>query len=307
MAGDILTTCALRLGMREIKGLKEDAARRVAQMRGAGYDSVRDVWLRTALDVASLELLADADAFGSIGLSRRDALWAVRALGRTGDDDDLPLFSAPGNGPRREPDAHLPPMPLGEEVINDYRFLRMSLKAHPISFVRQRLDWRRVTPSARLGEIADGTRVAVAGLVLVRQRPGTAKGVIFATLEDEGGIANVIVWPKVFERFRPVVLGARALLVTGTLQSQNGVIHIVARHIEDATPMLGALLGDLSGVDPVMPADEVKRPEPGSRRSKAEGDEMRRDRIAVQLPLISELDVPARATRHALPKGRNFR
>jgi error-prone DNA polymerase len=293
MAGEILSNCAIRLGFREIKGLPAAAAASITQHRGGGYDSVRDLWLRTGLQASTLEQLADADAFGSLGLTRRDALWAVRALGRTGDDDDLPLFAAVVPGQRREPDADLPPMPLGEEVVNDYRSLRLSLKAHPVSFMRHRLDWRRVTPCMRLGEVANGARVAVAGLVLVRQRPGTAKGVIFATLEDEGGIANVIVWPKVFERYRKVVLGARVLLVTGTLQSEHGVIHVVARHLEDATGMLAELTADLTGVDPVMPADEVKRPEPGSKRGRAASEKSRTD------PASS-------AARDAMPKGRNF-
>ncbi len=200
MANDIWSTRAVRLGLREIKGLPEKGARVIEQCCGKGYDSVRDVWLRTGLEPSVLERLADADAFGSLGLTRREALWAVKALGRTGDAaQDLPLFAAPTSSPPSgaalEPDAHLPPMPLGEEVVNDYRFLRHSLKAHPVSFVRPHLAARHVTPNGALDTTPSGRRLSVAGLVLVRQRPGSAKGVIFMTIEDEAGVANVIVWP----------------------------------------------------------------------------------------------------------------
>jgi error-prone DNA polymerase len=322
MAGDIVTTHAVRLGLREIAGLPEAAARTIeaARVQGGPFDSVRDVWLRTGLSPATLERLADADVFGSIGLSRRDALWAVKALGRTGDaTQDLPLFATPPTGPTREPDAHLPTMPLGEEVVNDYRFLRHSLKAHPVSFIRPRLDARRATPHGRLDTLNSGLRLTVAGLVLVRQRPGSAKGVIFMTLEDESGVANVIVWPKVFERFRPVILGARCVLVTGRLQNESGVIHVVAEQLEDATHWLADLAEAGPVIDTIAHADEVKRPQPDAREKRIDAELKRRERAAtvtarsepapsapVQLSLAA-LDVPARATRHAMPKGRNFR
>ncbi len=314
MAGDILSTHAVRLGFREIKGLRENAVEALVTARGKGYDSVRDLWLRTGLDRASLERLADADVFGSLGLSRRDALWAVRALGRTGDDgQDLPLFASSDNR-RQEPDAHLPAMPLGEEVVNDYRFLRHSLKAHPVQFVRPMLDARRVTPSAALETVPNGRRIAVAGLVLVRQRPGSAKGVIFMTLEDEHGIANVIVWPKVFERDRPILLSARFMIVHGRLQNQNGVIHIVADRIEDQTPLLAALCDDAAPVETLANADEVKRPVTNGPDRRIAADLKRKERLSRstnQLDLLdataTALDVTSPGTAHALPKGRNFR
>ena len=184
MAADIQTTHALRLGFREIKGLREQDVQIIVSLRGRGYDSVRDLWLRTGLSSSVLERLADADVFGSIGLTRRDALWSVKALGRTGDDENLPLFCSAAAGARREADAQLPAMPPGEEVVNDYRFLRMSLKAHPVQFIRSELSGMRVVRNEQLTEIQSGRRVSVAGLVLVRQRPGSAKGVIFMTLED---------------------------------------------------------------------------------------------------------------------------
>lgn len=282
MAGDILSTHGVRLGFRQITGLREDDMRALVEHRGAGYDSVRDLWLRSGLAPSVLERLAEAGAFASLGLPRRDALWAVQGLNRAGDKDDLPLLRNLAFAPR-EPDADLPPMPLGAEVIEDYRFLSLSLKAHPVSFLRARLDARGMlrcaelggsAPSPRLrgegvrrtdegpgvfaapmsrppaphpyplpasGEREKGARVTVAGLVLVRQRPGTASGVIFMTIEDETGIANIVVWPKLFERQRPEVIGARLVAVTGRVQNESGVIHIIAQRIEDLSADLRLL------------------------------------------------------------------
>jgi len=282
MADDIRSTHAIRLGLRQIKGLGEDDARALTAARGAGYDSVRDLWLRTRLRTHVLERLADADAFRSIGLDRRGALWAVKGLAGNAGDKDLPLFAAsPGGLRQNEPDMALPPMPLGEHVVNDYRFLKLSLKAHPVGFLRQELDRSGHVRCTALAGLASGAVLKVAGLVLVRQRPGTAKGVIFATLEDESGIANIIVWPKTFERYRPVVLGARFLSVSGRLQSEEGVIHIVADRLTDLTPLLARLADGGDEIEPFARCDAVKRPaNPADRRSN-----------------------PARAV---MPKGRNF-
>ncbi len=336
MADDIQTNHAVRLGLREIKSLSEGAVKILTAARGGGYDSVRDLWLRTGLAPSVLERLADADAFGSLGLCRRDALWAVKALGRTGDDENLPLFCSTSSGTRREADAHLPPMPPGEEVVNDYRFLRLSLKAHPVQFIREELARARVVRNEQLAELVPGRRVSVAGLVLVRQRPGSAKGVIFMTLEDETGVANTIVWPKIFEQHRAIVLGARFVVLAGKLQSQDGVVHVVAEKIEDRTDLLGRLTEDdfahpaLLLPEILAHADEVRRPQPDVREKRLDAALSRRRRMGDlapgsggspgtppggghglprDLPLFraADLDVPARATRHALPKGRNFR
>ena len=179
------------------------------------FTSVRDLWLRSGISRAGLERLAEADAFRSIGLDRRAALWEVRALDPLSAAERLPLFAAAGDSAdarlQLEEPVALPLMPPGEHVVSDYRSLSLSLKAHPVSFLRRELAARKIVETERLAEMASGRRVSVAGLVLVRQRPGTASGVIFATLEDETGIANVIVWPKIFERFRAIVLGARLL------------------------------------------------------------------------------------------------
>ncbi|GAB4354877.1 MAG: error-prone DNA polymerase [Oricola sp.] len=321
MAGVIEAKKAVRLGLRQVKGLREDQVARLVENRGAGYDSVRDLWLRSGLDRAQIERLADADAFRSIGLDRRAALWAVRALDAGSAEERLPLFERPAA--RTDPDEAgieiygeaevlLPPMPPGEQVVHDYRYLSLSLKAHPVSFLRPRLEKMGVLRHEKLDDIPTGRRVAVAGLVLVRQRPGSAKGVIFMTLEDETGVANVIVWPKTFERYRSLVLGSRLVRVSGRLQNEMGVIHVVAEKIEDLTPLLGELERDEScdmdlGDAGLANADEVRRPvieirestKPRSRLAQLLKD-------APQLRGDYETLKRAEAPAKAMPKGRNF-
>ena len=306
MAEDIRATHAVRLGLRQIVGIKEDDMRRLVERRGGAYNSVRDLWLRSGLSPAVLEKLADADAFGSIGLDRREALWAVRGLDRVGDQDALPLFAASRPERDAEPDAKLPPMPLGAHVVEDYRRLSLSLKAHPTSFMRARLAGRGMLRSDALSSVKSGERVTVAGLVLVRQRPGTAKGVIFMTLEDEAGVANVIVWPKAFERLRAIVLGARFVAVTGKLQNEQGVIHVVADRMEDLTPLLGLLSEAGEKIDPSARADEVKRPQM-TMAQKRQGNRF------AQPPRLDDPRAPAPTlpletaeVRKAMPAGRNF-
>jgi error-prone DNA polymerase len=306
MAPHIRTTHAVRLGLRQIIGVKEKDMLRLVERRGGAYDSVRDLWLRSGLSSTVLERLADADAFRSLGLDRRQALWAVRGLDRVGDQDDLPLFmSRPARD--TEPDARLPPMPLGAHVVEDYRRLSLSLKAHPASFMRARLSARGILRSEALRSVKNGERVTVAGLVLVRQRPGTAGGVIFMTLEDESGVANIIVWPKVFERLRAIVLGARFVAVTGKLQSEQGVIHIVAERMNDLTPMLGLLSETGQTISTLAHADEVRRPQM-TMAQKRQGNRFaappRLDDPRAKPPAqpIKTLDVA-----EAMPAGRNFR
>jgi error-prone DNA polymerase len=231
---------ALRLGLRRIKGFREADAARLTEAREAGnarpFSDAEDLWRRAALDNAALERLARADAFGSLGLGRRAALWEARALGAK----LLPLFAATGEGVR-EPAVALPAMTPGEEVSCDYTALHLSLKAHPVALLRDRLDIERIAPAARLATLPTGRRISVAGLVLCRQRPGTASGVIFATLEDETGVANIIVWPRVFEEYRRATLGARLMRVDGELQREGLVIHVIARRIVDLSDRLYAL------------------------------------------------------------------
>ena len=305
MAPHIRATHAVRLGLRQIVGVKEKDMRQLVERRGEAYDSVRDLWLRSDLSSTVLERLADADAFRSLGLDRRQALWAVRGLDRVGDQDDLPLFmSRPGRD--TEPDARLPPMPLGAHVVEDYRRLSLSLKAHPASFMRARLSARGILRSDALRSVKNGARVTVAGLVLVRQRPGTAGGVIFMTLEDETGVANIIVWPKVFERLRAIVLGARFVAVTGKLQSEQGVIHIVAERMNDLTPMLGLLSEAGPTIGALARADEAHRTEPTETR-KRQGNRFAQpprldDPRPPPGPPIETVDIA-----EAMPAGRNFR
>jgi DNA polymerase III alpha subunit len=183
-------------------------------------------------------------------------------------------------------------MRLGEQVIEDYRHLRLSLKAHPVSFVREDLGRRGCLRHEQLADIASGQRVTVAGLVLVRQRPGSANGVIFMTLEDETGIANTIVWPKTFETFRPIVLGARLISVTGKLQNESGVIHVVADRIEDLSPLLRRLSEEKDLIETAARADAVRRSSAERPRHPRSGDAL----------VLALKDNPATV----MPKGRNF-
>jgi len=292
MRGVIETAYAVRLGFRQIKGLSEKRMDMVVARRGDGYRSVRDVWLRSGLDVGEIEKLAQADAFRSIGLDRRAALWEVRALDGRSAAEKLPLFDQPSLSLRElEPETKLPKMPLGEHVVHDYRSLGLSLKEHPVAFLRERLDRAGITPNAHLPSVRDGRRVSVAGLVLVRQRPGKGNA-IFLTLEDEKSIANVIIWPRVFDRFRSVVMGARFIRVTGKLQHESDVIHIVADRIEDLTPWLSVLLE--SANRPVIEHNPAERPtvsESAANRG---------------LPVRQDIATLSGAAQQVMPKGRNF-
>jgi error-prone DNA polymerase len=303
MADDLRADHALRLGFRQISGFSEDDGHAIARCRGTGFDSIRDLWLRSRLKPAALERLAAADAFRSLGLDRRAALWAVRALRRAGDKDDLPLF-AHFVSPALEPDVDLPPMRLGEQVVEDYRRLHLSLKAHPVAFLRDELKRRGILRHDELAAAKSGRRVTVAGLVLVRQRPGSANGVIFMTLEDETAVANTIVWPQVFETFRPIVLGARLVCVTGKLQNEFGVIHVIAERLDDLTPLLERLAEHTGRVQALAKNDEVRRPMPERIPPRPAGG-------APAMPSAHEAEGAAATdaagqVRAAMPKGRNF-
>ncbi|WP_375450852.1 error-prone DNA polymerase [uncultured Devosia sp.] len=292
MVEDIHSNKAIRLGLAHAIGLADADINLIVARRGGGYDSVRDLWLRSQVSIAALEKLARADAFASLGLSRREALWAVKGLVGTHGADTLPLFEAAGRlKTERDVETNLPPMLPGEEVIHDYSTLSFSLKGHPLQFIRPLLDERGVTRSDRLMHIKPGSRIAVAGLVLVRQRPGTASGVIFATLEDETGIANVVIWPHVFEKNRKIVLGARMLAVRGQLQREGLVIHIIAEQLTDMTPHLLDLAHGQDIGDRVLARGDEGRsgPHPG------------RDRQA-----LLQVEAARRVAYAAMPSGRNF-
>jgi error-prone DNA polymerase len=324
MTHDICSTHALRLGFRKIKGLSEQDARLIVAARprtqdvqcaasDARYTSIRDLWLRTGLSPRIIARLADADAFGSLGLTRRQALWEAKALGRVGDkEDDLPLFRnntsnatethvASTSSINEEPHVTLPLMGFGEEVVNDYRFLELSLRAHPASFLRRDLAPRGIICNEELRTRRSGELVTVSGLVTIRQRPGTASGVIFMTIEDETAIANIIVWPKIFERFRAIILSARYIAASGTLQHESGVIHLVAARLEDLTALLAQLTEDSSPVQALARADAVKHPHDENVDSRARG---RRNPPRISAPaalpdlFASDFEVSARGSAH---------
>src|SRR5262249_21390753 len=207
----------------------------------------------TGLPKRALILLADADAFRSLGLDRREALWTVRRLP---DDVPLPLFEAAVA--REQPDENarpLPLRPLPEQVVADYQTIRLSLKGHPMQFLRAMFSRERVMACRDICQHNDKLSVRCAGVVLVRQRPGSAKGVVFMTLEDETGIANIVVWPKVMEKFRKEVMGARLILVEGYIQSSpEGVTHLVAQPLFDRSHDLLGLADDALRHKPAVPA-----------------------------------------------------
>ncbi|TPM35368.1 error-prone DNA polymerase [Mesorhizobium sp. B2-3-5] len=295
MRGVIEADHAVRLGFRQIKGLSKERMEAFVARRGAGYETVRDVWLRSGLDVGEIERLAQADAFRSLGLDRRAALWQVRALDGKSAAEKLPLFDQSALRLRElEPETKLPKMPLGEHVIHDYRSLGLSLKAHPVAFLRERLDQAGIIPNANLPSVRDGRRVSVAGLVLVRQRPGKGNA-IFLTLEDDKAVANVIFWERTFTRFRPIVMGARFVKVSGKLQSESGVVHIVAEKIEDLTPWLTVLLEKVSAAGP-----------PATRHASGEGPDRSSQPALRNAPVGQDLAMLSEEAERVMPKGRNF-
>ena len=223
----------LRLGFRMVKGLSNDhGALIAAAAMDAPFASIEDVMARTGVPAAALEKLADADAFQCFGHDRRQALWRVRGLGGA----PLPLFAA-AEARGREPEVVLAPMTEGREVVEDYRTVQLSLRRHPVAFLRPELDRRGILPAAALKTAKDGQKVKIAGLILVRQRPGKGN-VTFITLEDETGIANTLAWQQVFDAHRRIILASTMIAVTGTLQVEGKVIHLVTDRIEDLTPLL---------------------------------------------------------------------
>ncbi|WCR09482.1 error-prone DNA polymerase [Paracoccus stylophorae] len=248
---------ALRLGFRQVKGFRQDDADWIAAARGNGYPDPESLWLRAGIAPAVLERLAEADAFAGMGLTRRDALWQVRAIRAPAP---LPLFADPIDGEGvHEAAVNLPAMHLGEEVVEDYVATRLTLRAHPMELLRPTIP--DVLPHAELLHVRPG-RVSVCGLVITRQRPGTASGVIFLTLEDETGTANIVVWDSIYRQFRREVMGGRLLRVTGRLEREGIVVHLIAERIEDLSPRisdLGSPLEDAVGLTRPE-ADDAPRP-----------------------------------------------
>ncbi|OYR19865.1 error-prone DNA polymerase [Brucella thiophenivorans] len=236
---------ALRLGFRQIDGFSRDASNLLIAGQHEPYRSIEDMHRRLRLDRHAFTLLADADAFGSIDMDRRAALWAVRRLP---NDETLPLFRAAATSElAEEPHTKLPAMAASEHVIADYETTRLSLKGHPLQYLREELMSEGFSTCRSIQEGANGRRMKVAGVVTVRQRPGSAKGVVFLTIEDETDIANIVVWPKIMKAFRREVMGARLILIDGQLQrSPEGVVHLVASKLEDRS----AVLIEMSGREP---------------------------------------------------------
>ncbi|TKT73752.1 error-prone DNA polymerase [Afipia massiliensis] len=305
--------CAVRLGFRQIDGFEvfdvddrlpekfgksEKKPRKdywdqriVAARAQKPFASLEDFARETRLPKRALTLLADADAFCSLGLDRREALWTVQRLP---DDVPLPLFTAAAA--REQPDEAaqpLPAMPLPEQVVADYQTIRLSLKGHPMEFLRPMFSQEGMVACEAIGHARDKQRVRCAGVVLVRQRPGSAKGVVFMTLEDETGIANIVVWPKVMEKFRKEVMGARLIEVQGTIQSSpEKVVHLVAERLFDRSHDLMNLANDALGrKHPIPPGADVIEPLEDDRRAHP--------------------DNPAQKVRHPrnvriLPRSRDF-
>ena len=274
--------CPVRLGFRQIDGLREDEISKLIQARGTGYLSLDAIRRRSGVTRATLETLAAADAFRSMGMDRRAALWAVRG---EANGESLPLFASTDAAEQAEEvQAELPLMPASEHVIQDYQTTRLSLKDHPMRFLRAQYSSQKILTTQEACALRNGGRVQTAGVVLVRQRPGSASGVCFITLEDETGIANLVIWPKVFERYRAIVMGARILAVKGVIQTADNVTHLVAHTLEDRTPDLRLLSEDVQN-DPLKHAldraDEVTRPVPEGRSmaSRTSGRHPRNVRI----------------------------
>jgi error-prone DNA polymerase len=243
---------AIRLGFRQIDGFRKEWADRLVEARGEGFTHVEQLAQRAGLPSRALRLLGDADACGSIGLGRREALWEAR---RT-PQGVLPLFAhAEAAELGEEPDAELPAMPLPEEVVTDYQVTRLSLKGHPMQFLRDEFEREGVLSCAATAKARNGSIVRSAGVVLIRQRPGKGNA-LFITLEDETGITNVLLWARDFERYRREVMAARLMEVEGEVQrSKEGVMHLIARRVFDRSAMLNGLTDGQLLRPPMSPAD----------------------------------------------------
>lgn len=264
--------CALRLGFRQVKGLHEEDMKRLVECRGGGYRAVqelRDIGMTEAI----LERLADADAFRSMGFDRREALWKVS----TKDHQKDSIFFTEEVNRDLEEKVSLPKMTLSEHVVHDYHALSLSVKAHPVSFIRDALESLRVRPANQLKDIRHGDVLRVAGLVLVRQRPGTAKGVCFITIEDETGSANLVVFPDKFDEYRKEIIQSRLLMVQGKLQKEGEVIHVMAERCFNLSGLLQRLVPEEEEVSPIgspSRADETTS-RPDVRTERRDGVQMK--------------------------------
>lgn len=239
-------SCALRLGFRQVKGLRQEDMDLLVNKRAKQYTCIND--LRDAgISEAALERLADADAFRSIGLDRRQALWEVSTKDRPHN-----MFEGQAAPDAAGENISLPIMSTSEHVVHDYASTALSLKAHPVSFVREKLNQFNITPTGSLNTLKDGAFVKVAGLVLVRQRPGTAGGICFMTIEDETGFANLVIFEKLFDTFRKEILQSRLIMVEGKLQIEGEVIHVIVKRCHDFSKLLRTLTPTQKDDPPVL-------------------------------------------------------
>jgi error-prone DNA polymerase len=293
---------AVRLGLRMVRGLANtDAAAVVAARAGQPFASIDDLWCRAGVPAAALVRLAEADAFRpSLRLARREALWAIRAL----RDEPLPLFAAAAVREKetvpeiREPAVAFRPMTAGGEVVEDYGHVGLTLRSHPVSFLREDLRRRRIVPCAEAMQARDGRWLQTAGLVLVRQMPGSAKGVMFITIEDETGIANLVIWPKLYERQRRVILSARMMAAHGRIQREGEVVHLVAHRLTDLSSAL-ASVGDRDVTFPLPHGrgDEFHHGSPGLDRRSLPPNGLEARAIYIPDPHIDSIKTKTREFR----------
>jgi len=304
---------ALRLGLRQIDGLPEHVAARLVAAReeSGSFRDVAELQDRAGLSPSHIERLASADCFTSLSLPRRQALWDARSLIAT---PDLPLFRAAAERSEgaESGTVHLPTMPLPEEVVADYQTTRLSLKAHPMSFLRPALGERGFVKACDLRDRKYRAMVQIAGVVLIRQRPGSAKGVCFITLEDETGVANLVVWPDLMAKQRKVIMGARLMEVRGRVEYDDEVVHVIAQHLTDATDQLYGLSEDMLNA-PVARADHVTSPLPAGRNLSSLTSQQRNEKTIRPRDMIDSLppgSVPAvrghPRDHRIIPKSRDF-
>lgn len=304
---------AIRMGLRYVRDLKNEDGAAIVLARGEiPYAHVEDIQRRAGVRGRALDRIGHANGFGTLDLTRRAGLWEVKGLG----PEALPLFAAADERAGQstpeaaEPEVALPRMGDGEEVVEDYRAIGLSLRAHPLAFLRDELAARRMITCAKLRDTRDGRWIDIAGLVLLRQKPGSAKGVMFITLEDETDVANLVVWPNLFEKHRRIVLGASMMGVRGQVQREGDVIHVIAQRLDDLSPLLASVgrRDDVASVYQVSRADIVRSPMAPDPRDPAERALGRapRDIYIPDLRLGSGI-IPGKPTEGIKVKPRDFR
>ena len=266
--------CALRLGFRQVKSLRQDDIDILLNAEKKMYNSINDL-RDMGLPAAALEKLADADAFRSIGLDRRQALWEV-----TTKDRPYAMFTGQPAADAKDENVTLPVMSASEHVVHDYAATSLSLKAHPVSFIREKLSQLHIVSTNALAAGKDGDHVKVAGLVLVRQRPGTAGGICFMTVEDETGFANLVIWESLFEKFRKEILQSKLIMVEGKLQIEGEVIHVIVNRCYDFSKLLRTLTPSNNENLPLLTlAYPDEKSIPSAQNKRSQGREIAQEKI----------------------------